>query len=228
MAEFMGRALDAVALDMDGTLLDSGKFGVAAIRKAFEKLIAEGVVSGIRRPPTDAAIRAQIGKPPHTFYRDLLPEPDRHRVVDLHHWAGLFEREALADGSGQLFEGARESLELLRAAGLKLLLVSNCSEIYMDAVVEAFDLGRLLDVRAAAGRSERVSKTSELARGLAEVGADWGVMVGDRGFDLEAARANALGFVGCRYGYGPADELEGADALIDDIRDLPALLLPSA
>ena len=49
---------------MDGTLLNSGVFGVSAITRAFEKLIGAGRLPGLACPPQPEAIRAQIGKPP--------------------------------------------------------------------------------------------------------------------------------------------------------------------
>ncbi|MCA8910102.1 MAG: HAD family hydrolase [Planctomycetes bacterium] len=219
-----GRQLDCVAFDMDGTLLNSGDFGARAIQLAFESMMAEGELPGLEAPPTQDAIRHQIGKPPYVFYAELLPEPLKHKAMDLHRAASANEKTFLKDGSGKLFEGARDVLADLKARGLKLLLVSNCSQDYIDAVCETFALDELLDFRAAAGRSEDVSKPGELQRGLNETNAKTGVMVGDRIHDGEAAQATGLWFVGCTYGYGPREELAGADALIDDIRELTALL----
>ena len=219
-----GKHLDCVAFDMDGTLLNSGDFGARAIRLAFEGMMAAGELPGLDVPPTEDAIRHQIGKPPHVFYAELLPEPLKHKALDLHHAASANEKTFLKDGSGKLFDGAREVLAELKARGRKLLLVSNCSQDYIDAVCETFALDELLDFRAAAGRSPEVNKPGELRRGLDELGAKVGVMVGDRIHDGEAAQANGLWFIGCTYGYGPREELAGADALIDDIRELSGLL----
>jgi len=216
--------LDAVAFDMDGTLLNSGGFGVRAIRLAFEQMIALGDLPGLASAPPDDLIRAQIGKPPHEFYRDLLPEGSRHQAGHLHSIAGANERAFLKQGQGGLFDGVPEVLSGLHARGLKLLLVSNCTQDYLDAVVGTFSLDRLLHFRSAVGRDARLTKTAELARGLAEVGAKTAVMVGDRHHDLEAARANHLWFIACRYGYGKPEEFLGANAGIDDIRQLPALI----
>jgi phosphoglycolate phosphatase len=219
-----GKPLDAVAFDMDGTLLNSGIFGVRAIELAFEELISEGVLPGVEAVPGADAIRGQIGKPPIEFYAGLIPIELAYRARDLHERASYHERRLLGDGTGRMFEGARELLDSLRDRGLKLLLVSNCDTGYMDSVAEAFALDDVLHFRAAAGRSADVNKTGELRRGLQTVGAKTGIMVGDRFHDEEAARDNGLWFVGCTYGYGARHELESADALIHDIRELAALL----
>ncbi|MCB9893397.1 MAG: HAD family hydrolase [Planctomycetes bacterium] len=221
---WMGKQLDCVAFDMDGTLLNSGEFGARAIRLAFESMMAAGELPGLDAPPTEDAIRAQIGKPPYVFYAELLPEPLKHKAMDLHRAASANEKQFLNDGSGKLFDGGRDVLVELKGRGLKLLLVSNCSQDYLDAVVETFVLDELLDFRAAAGRSQDVSKPGELQRGLNELGLKTGIMVGDRVHDGDAAKACGLWFIGCTYGYGPRTELSSADALVDDIRQLPPLL----
>lgn len=209
---------------MDGTLLNSGDFGVRAIRLAFEQMIALGDLPGLAKAPADDQIRAQIGKPPHEFYRDLLPPDSQHLAKHLHSIAGANERAFLKQGTGKLFDGALDVLRDLRGRGLKLLLVSNCTQDYMDAVVETFALDELLHFRSAVGRDPKRTKSGELGRGLAEVGAKTAIMVGDRHHDGEAARANGAWFVACTYGYGKPDEFTGADAMIGDIRELLKLL----
>jgi len=216
-------SFDTVAFDMDGTLLNSGDFGVRAIEAAFTELIADARLPGLEAPPSADAIRAQIGKPPHEFYRDLLPPALQDTAGALHHAVTVHERRLLESGVGRLFDGALDVLHGLHAAGRKLLLVSNCSPEYMDVVVEVFQLERLFAFRSAVGRDPALTKTGELGRGLSEVGAVTGVMVGDRFHDADAARAHGLAFVGCTYGYGTREELAAADHLIDDIRDLPLL-----
>jgi phosphoglycolate phosphatase len=220
----MADLLDTVAFDMDGTLLNSGDFGVRAIEAAFVELMDSGRLPGLHDLPGAEAIRAQIGKPPHVFYRSLLPEPLQERAAELHAAVTVHERRLLESGVGKLFDGTLDVLHELRARGLKLLLVSNCSPEYMDAVVEVFSLEQTFVFRSAAGRSPDVSKTGELGRGLEVAGTRRGVMVGDRYHDADAAKAHNLPFVGCTYGYGTEVELANADALIHDIRELPAAL----
>lgn len=216
--------LDAVAFDMDGTLLDSGDFGVRAIRMAFETMIAQRKLPGVSAPPADEAIRRQIGQRPHEFYRDLLPIHLHHNAIELHAIAGMHEKAALRQNTGKLFAGAREVLAGLHGRGLKLLLVSNCTQDYMDAVVQAFKLDELLHFCSAVGRDPGLNKSIELGRGLRKVGAANAVMVGDREHDAQAARDCGVWFIACTYGYGKPEEFAGAQAKIGDIRELPALL----
>lgn len=218
--------LEVVVFDMDGTLLNSGDFGVVAITRAFESLIASGRLPGLDTPPGADLIRAQIGKPPSDFYRELLPPALIERAPELHHETTIHERAMLTTGAGRLFDGTLDVLETLKRADLRLALVSNCSQAYMDCVVEVFGLERWLDHRDCVGDKSIPgrNKPTLVGKALITVGASRGVMVGDRVHDAEAAAANGLHFVGCTYGYGAADEFADAVALIDDIAELPALL----
>lgn len=220
------RKLEAAVFDMDGTLLKSGVFGVRAIQKAFEAMIARGRLEGVTEPPSPEMIKLQIGKPPSDFYRDLLPPVARAHARELHTLTTRNELAALADGTGTLFEGGVEMLQTLKNAGLKLLMVSNCSEAYLEGVVSTFGLERLLDYSACVGDHPPTGRTksSLVAEGLRSVGASVGVMVGDRVHDAEAAKANGLWFIGCTYGYGRPEEFVDAAVKISDIRHLPGVL----
>ncbi|MCC6573571.1 MAG: HAD family hydrolase [Planctomycetes bacterium] len=220
------KKLQAVVFDMDGTLLNSGIFGVRAIQRAFRTLIDRGRLPGVTAPPSPEMIKLQIGKPPGVFYKDLLPPELRAQSRDLHTETTRNELAALADGSGGLFDGAVDVLDKLKRAGLKLLLVSNCSEAYIEGVVSTFGLDRLLDYSACVGDHPPTGRTKSalVGEGLKLVGAEVGVMVGDRVHDAEAAKDNGLWFIGCTYGYGKPEEFKDAAVKITDIRDLPKVL----
>ena len=50
-------------------------------------------------------------------------------------------------------------------------------------------------------------------------------MIGDRDNDLRAARANGVRAVGVLWGYGSAEELASADAIVATPAELPFVLL---
>ena len=216
--------LEVVCFDMDGTLLNSGNFGVVAVGRGYEEMISDGRLPGVSGAPDADAIRAEIGKPPWEFYPALLPDGMKERAEELHGYVIRHEVNMIDEASARLFEGAREVLDVLKTAGLKLMLVSNCSDNYMNAVVDNFELIHW-DYRACVGdKNVGRTKTGLVGAGLRQLGVSRGVMVGDRFHDREAAADNGLGFIGCAYGYGKAEELEGARAIIDDIRELPRAL----
>jgi hypothetical protein len=54
------------------------------------------------------------------------------------------------------------------------------------------------------------------------------VMVGDRKYDIEGAKANGIDSIGAGYGYGPAGELQAAEPtyIVDSVDALIPLLCP--
>lgn len=216
--------ISAVGFDMDGTLLNSGTFGVTAIQRAFADLIAEGRLPGVSEPAAADAIRAQIGKPPWEFYRSLLPEVLHERAGELHHRATIHENAMLRSGDGHLFDGVTDVLTMLKEEGRKLLLVSNCSQAYMDTVVEVHGLDAWLDYRACVGDTPGKTKSGLLAKGLAEVETLTGaVFIGDRKSDSDAAHDCGIEFLGAAWGYAEAASEFPPDArVLTDIQQVPA------
>ena len=55
------------------------------------------------------------------------------------------------------------------------------------------------------------------------------IMIGDRFYDIEGAKECHLASIGCKWGYGDANELEqaGATYVVDSIPELTLLLLDS-
>ena len=65
-------------------------------------------------------------------------------------------------------------------------------------------------------------KAETVRTALGHVGGPPAVMVGDRMHDVDGAHANGIPIVGVTWGIGDADELAGADALVDAPEELPA------
>ncbi|MGO4693242.1 HAD family hydrolase, partial [Paenibacillus sp. 2TAB26] len=76
-----------------------------------------------------------------------------------------------------------------------------------------------------AGEYETSTKVDLVARLLKDHNIQSAWMVGDRSSDVEAGKGNGLQTIGCAYAtYGRASEIEGADVLINDFRELLPLL----
>ena len=54
------------------------------------------------------------------------------------------------------------------------------------------------------------------------------IVIGDRASDKKGAVTNGLPFIGCAYGYGTAEELEGADAVAKEVPELRDLIMKTA
>ena len=120
---------------------------------------------------------------------------------------GLFENEVYA--------GVPAALSSLAAAGTRLFVASSKPKVYVDRILDHFDLTRHFEkVYGSELDGTRTDKRELLFYALAEEGIPGteATMIGDRGVDAVGAVHNAMAFLGVLYGYGSREELERAGA----------------
>lgn len=203
-----------VIFDMDGTLVNNDALTVRSAREAlFEYFGARGETAVY---PSPERVRSLVGLPAEEYFRGLLPEDHAGDAPAFMAIAQRHEVERLQAGEGKMFPGIPALLASLQSDGWRVGLVSNCLRGYLDANLDHtlrrdwFEIALCLD--------DEPTKTANVRRVLEGFGGvdGGGVMVGDRGSDLTAGAASGLRTVGCAYGFGEAEELAGADAVVDD------------
>jgi phosphoglycolate phosphatase len=219
-------AASLVCFDNDGTLFASHEVANPAIQRCFVSFCRERGVD--LAPPTDEEICRLTGKPGPEFYHQVLPEPlqgesARFRELCLEEEVReVFER-------GRLFDGIEPMLLALRAAGRRVVLVTNAGERYLGAGYRRVGYDRLLDGVYHFGKNGHTTKGAMIGSAMRDHGRRDAVMVGDRDSDLRGARDAGVPFLGCLYGYGTREELAGADLLVPDVAGMAgALGLPAA
>lgn len=208
--------------DMDGTLIRSGRIALRALRGGLNEFYTRH-----RRcapPVTDERLLSGIGAPSDVFYRGLLDES----LID--HWCEfreiIFRREHdLLAAERVTFPGALRTLDLLRSRGYRLALVSNCGSPYLNAVLDTQSLRGRFEITACIGDRDGSTKTELIGEMHRRLGGRAAV-IGDRAYDVEAARANGLPAVGALYGYGSRDELADTATWVEDVRHLLHLFNP--
>ena len=128
-----------------------------------------------------------------------------------------------------LFDGIEPLLRDLRRQGRRLAVASSKREdfvkrmLFEDGVADAFD------AVIAQTDPARADKASLISDALAALGCSPGaaVMVGDRSYDVEGARANGVPCVGVLFGTATRRELEdaGAAAIVTSVAELRRVLL---
>jgi phosphoglycolate phosphatase len=206
---------DAVLLDLDGTLSESGPTIVAAVTRALEHLG--------RDPLDEPTLRSFIGPPLESSFASL-PDFDDDLVAE----AARVYRQYYDLLGPPLYDGVLSMLERLRTAGLKVSLATSKPEPLALEIVTDKGLLHLFDAVCGAGHdSERTTKADVVAKALDRLGHPRRpVMVGDRHHDVQGADAHGVPCIGALWGYGDADELLGAGAvaLAADVQELLDLL----
>lgn len=217
------RKPEAVIFDMDGTLFETDKLLVPVHHRVFETLREEGLYEH-ETPPVERLLSC-LGMLLEDIWRQVMPdstEAARKRADVL---LLQYEREGLERGEGELYPFVEETLRELHSRGIKLFVASNGLEEYVKGVAKFKGIAPLFDGLYSAGEYETSTKVDLVARLLKDHNIQSAWMVGDRSSDVEAGKGNGLQTIGCAYAtYGRASEIEGADVLINDFRELLPLL----
>jgi phosphoglycolate phosphatase len=214
---------DALAFDLDGTLIDSAP----DIALALNRLMAE-----LGRPELDLpAVRGMIGDGAGTLVeRALIAGSVAHRPEELGSYLQRFLAHYEADPIRltRPYPAVPETLTALRAAGFRCVICTNKPQRATDMILEALDLSRFFGaILGADSVANRKPHPDHLEAALTAIGAksSEAVMIGDSANDVAPARALAVPSIVMAYGYGRAPlSALGADLVLEDFAKLPQAL----
>lgn len=217
-----------VILNMDGTLFQTHRVLPDALGKTFDWLRREG--EWIDETPTRRFF-TMIGAPMDEVWRALLPDHKESVRQEVDHQFQQFLCRSVEKGLGALYPGVPDVLHALWQQQVPLFIASHGSCSYVDAILRKHQLLPYFEDVYAAGRGDALSKTEHVANLRQSYGLQEGILVGDRGCDVEAGLLNGFATVGCRYGYANDPlELVEADVPLFRFWDLPEVvqrLLPA-
>jgi phosphoglycolate phosphatase len=229
MAQFQGRPVAGVLFDLDGTLLDTA----GDIAQALALALADQGLPA----PAPAQVRNMIGKGAPTLVRRAsealgLGLGDEAQAEALkgffHHYEQLQQAEGYAP---TVYPGVLEGLTLLRAAGLRMGVVTNKQHRFAQHLLAHRGIAPLLDIIVGGDTCERRKPDPmPLLHACAQLGVApaTALMVGDSRNDVEAARAAGMPVVLVPYGYteGQDPRLLPCDHMVDSLVDLQGLIAP--
>lgn len=201
--------------DWDGTLMDSERQIVHCMQVAAAEV---GVVI-----PEDDEVSAIIGLGLPEAILKLFPAYNRN-VRELIRQAYARHFVAEAGGRSELFAGARELLDGLRAEGYLLAVATGKSRLGLDRVLEQTGLINFFDTTRCADETASKPDPQMLNEILVSLSVFAGeaVMIGDTSFDLEMAQRINMRSVGLAHGVHDSAVLEKYRPLAI-VPDLPAL-----
>ena len=203
--------------DLDGTLVDTVPFILASARHAFE---------GYGLCPTDDQWIAGIGTPLRAQIASFVRRPEDVDVVVARYrefWIANHDRLT------RPYPEALRVVDALAASGHPIGVVTAKTE--EGALRTLRHTGLLRYMQAIVGadtclRSKPDPEPVHVALARLERAPSEAVLVGDSPHDIVAARAAGVRAVGVLHGACDRDRLRaaGAEALLDDLAPLPALL----
>lgn len=217
----MALVYDAVIFDLDGTLTRSEEGIINSVVYALEQL-------GFQVPDKETLLQF-IGPPlAYSFTQfcgltqaESLQAQDkyRERYVPI----GYLENE--------VYTGIRSLIKKLKKAGAYLGIATGKPQKPTEAILKHFKLDSYFDEVIGTGEKALSSDKKELITlALAPFDGGKAVMVGDRKFDIQGAKAVGIDSIGVGYGYGTEDELKqaGCTHFVNTVAELEELLLDSA
>ncbi len=218
-------AIEAVMIDLDGTLLDTIPDLAAATNGMLEEL-------GRQTLPLDT-VRNFVGKGiPRLVERALARDIDGHVPPEaLAQALPVFEKvySGINGSFTTIYPGVREGLEQMRAAGFRLACVTNKAGAFTLPLLERMGLAEFFELTVAGDTLPR-RKPDPLQ--LLHTCERFGVvparmlMVGDSGNDVLAARAAGCPVFCVPYGYNEGHDVHAldVDAIVGALTDCMPLI----
>ena len=211
----------AVIFDFDGTVCQTGEGIRKSAAYALESMgfpvpEDENELNFFIGPPLLVTFQERYGADPQTA--EELVKKYRERYTNI----GVYESEP--------YDGIEQLLQALKQDGLKIGIASSKPKKYIETLLERDGLIKYFD--SVCGVSFTVdceSKANIIGRCMKELNSppEETMMVGDKRYDIEGAKANGMLSVGVLWGYGSKFEFieAGADFIAEKIADVESIAL---
>ena len=213
----------AVLLDMDGTVLDTLEDLYNAVNHSLEQF-------GL--PPVDRkTVRAGLGNGAARLIHFCLPDQPEERIQQvIAYYMPWYDAHCRIET--RPYAGILPMMERLKAAGVKLAIISNKADPAVQELAAAFFPG-LLETAVGESAVVRRKPNPDAVLAAAErmgLGVEDCVYVGDSEVDLRTAENAGMACICVTWGFRDEDQLlrSGATLLAHDPAELEALLCGQA
>ncbi|EGF89780.1 indB protein [Asticcacaulis biprosthecium C19] len=205
---------------MDGTLVDSRS---SIFRAATEAAEATGLT-----PPSYDQVRSIVGISLFEAIVQMLPDHDEttHRAYQSA-FQGSFLRIHETSGFHEtLYSGADDLLRRLKSDGWFLGMATGQSRRGVNRCLNSYDWHDLFDATFCADDGPSKPHPHMLQANLKALGLDphQAVMIGDTGHDMRMAREARVHAIGVSWGFHTVEELDQADHIVHDFKELETAL----
>lgn len=211
---------NTVIFDFDGTLFDTGEGITECVSIALDEL---------GYPPlSQTDLETFIGPSLYDSFKNKcgIEGEDAEKAIL------TFRKHYHADGiyKSHLYDGILELLKELKSNNIKTAIASSKPQVMIEKLVDKYNLSPFFDNIIGADGAEKSSKKAGYILGNIDyLNADKlsCIMIGDRIFDINAAKDAGIDSAYVLYGYGFYDEMIECNPTykLNSVEDLRSLLL---
>lgn len=194
--------MDAIFLDIDGTLWDS----THTVSEAWSKVLNQK--SDVKADVSPDRLKTLFGKPLADIAAVIFAEYDKETQLKLIDECCEHEHELLEEKPGIVFEGVVETIKEL-SKKYPVCIVSNCEAGYIELVTDKLGITDCITDFECPGYSG-LGKGDNIKLVMERNNYKDIVYVGDTQGDYEATRIAGVPFVYCKYGFGKPESYEYA------------------
>lgn len=210
----------SVIFDFDGTICDTGEGVKKSAKYALDAFNIPSddwqTLDCFIGPPLLVTFQEQFNQ--SAADADLLVQKFRERYTN----TGIYECE--------LYNGIKQLLINLKDDGMKIGIASSKPQVFVETLLNKFAIAKYFDsVCATSFAADCESKQNIIARCLKELEIEPkdALMVGDRFYDIDGAKADMVDGAGVLWGYGSKFEFIecGAKYIVDKVEDIESIAL---
>jgi phosphoglycolate phosphatase-like HAD superfamily hydrolase len=210
------KALKAVLLDVDGTLVDSNDAHAQAWLEVFER---NGYETSFAR------VRELIGEGADQLVPQVTGlDPESHEGKRLASERSALFRRSYLPGL-RAFPKAEALLRRLSGTGLRLVVASSAKKDELKPLLELCGALPFVDQQTSADDAEHSKPAPDIVRvalAKAQCAPGEAILLGDTPYDVSAALRAGVGAIALRSGGHPDTALRRALAIYDDVAELLA------
>ncbi|MBQ9532230.1 MAG: HAD-IA family hydrolase [Eubacterium sp.] len=210
----------AVIFDFDGTICNTGEGIMKSAKYALDSF-------GIESEEW-TELSCFIGPPLLITFQEKYNQDVSQASELVKKFRERYGKEGIYESC--LYDGIEELIKSLKADGLKLAIASSKPEKYVVELLEKFDIYKYFDIVCGVSfTADCEPKQSIVARALEGLGVtnEEAIVVGDKFYDIDGAKANGVKSIGVVWGYGTKFELIecSADYIAEKPGDIEAVAL---
>ena len=197
---------DFYLFDFDGTLCDTTE-GI------FNSIIYSLDCYGIKE--TDLKkLEFFVGPPLFESYKTVYGVSDEDAKYLIEKYRERYKTKAAEES--RIYDGVKNMLEALKARGKKIAVASSKPKLFVDEISQYHDIYKYYDFVSAEDFKNNRSSKKELINACLDYFGNPDkstvLMVGDRFYDIDGAKASGVDSAGAVYGFGTEEELKNAGA----------------